>query len=99
MRFWTIVTIGGALTAATPALAQNATYPEENAAAPVSNEVTADNVAADANLAVIDTAAAPAPAPVETAPPPAEPARRGFPWGLLGLVGLVGLFGRRNRSG
>ena len=99
MRFSTIIMIAGTLTAATPALAQNATYPEENADAAVANDVVANDVSADANLAVTDTAAAPAPAPAETAPPPAQPASRGLPWGLLGLLGLVGLLGRRNRDG
>ena len=96
MRFSTIVMIAGTLTAATPAVAQNATYPEENADTALANDVVANDVSADANLAVTDTAAAPAPAPAETAP---KPASRGLPWGLLGLLGLVGLLGRRNRDG
>lgn len=98
MRFSTIVMIAGALTAASPALAQNATYPEENADSALTNDIAANDVSADANLAVTDTAAPPAPAPEEAAPAPA-PARRSFPWGLLGLLGLVGLLGRRNRTG
>ena len=99
MRFSTILMIAGTLTAAAPALAQNATYPEENADTAVAgaNDVAAAD--ADANLAVADTAAAPAAPPEEAAPAPAAPAGRSFPWGLLGLVGLVGLFGRRNRTG
>ena len=99
MRFSSIVMIAGALTAATPALAQNAVYPEENADAAVANDFAANDMSADANLTVTDTAAAPVATPEETAPAPAARESRSLPWGLLGLLGLVGLLGRRNRTG
>ena len=69
---------------------------------PKIENVTVTNEAVDMNLAneavPVTTAEPAAPAPEETAPAP-PPAKRSFPWGVLGLLGLVGLFGRRSRTG
>jgi MYXO-CTERM domain-containing protein len=63
--------------------------------------VAAPAVAQDYNAATNNNVEAP-PAATDTAvpPPPAAPApaRKSFPWGVLGLLGLVGLFGKRRRS-
>jgi len=91
--------IAVALTATTPAFAQDNTV---NADTAVANDVTAtDNLATEPPLAdpANDLANAPMPVdqPVETAPAPA-PAKGGFPWGVIGLLGLIGLMPRRRRD-
>jgi hypothetical protein len=84
------------------AAANNASEPAANVV--TTSEVTA-NTTAPNDVAVTpgtETAAVspPASAPVDTgtAPPPARPAERMFPWGVLGLLGLIGLLGKRRRS-
>jgi hypothetical protein len=91
--------IAVALTASSPALAQNTADPA-NADSAVSN----DGAAAD-NALVADPAVTADPAndlanvpvavdePVETAPIPVK--KSGFPWGVLGLFGLLGLIPRK----
>ncbi len=85
--------IGAALVAA-PAAAQ-----DYNAATNNTAEVTSANMA---NQAVVDANVEAPPAATDTAVPPQPaapaPARKSFPWGVLGLLGLVGLFGKRRRS-
>ena len=99
MRFSTMLLIAGSMTAASPALAQNAEEPATH------TDVRATNVAPRNEMTVVtpNETIAPPPetaAPAETAPPPAPaPAKRSFPWGVLGLLGLIGLFGQRNRTG
>ena len=102
MRIKTIILLA-ALTAATPAAAQNTAAPADtNLTGPdatVSNEVPIDTNAMDAN----GMTTLPETAPVETTtvdtaygePAPA-PRRGGFPWGVLGLLGLLGLIPRKN---
>jgi MYXO-CTERM domain-containing protein len=85
--------IGAALVAA-PAAAQdnNAAMSNTTGVMPtsVSNEAAVDtNV--EAPPPATDTAV-----PAEPAAP--APAKKSFPWGVLGLLGLVGLFGKRRRS-
>lgn len=98
MRFSTIALIAGSMTAATPALAQNAAEPATNA------DVNATTAATTNETTVATTNEVVAPPAAEPAtPPPEEPApaseKRGFPWGVLGLLGLIGLFGKRSRTG
>ena len=97
MRLSPIFLIAASLAAASPAVAQN--NAADNATNVVSNEVAAAN-AMDANAAnmVVPPAEPIAAPPVTEAPGPAPPARRSFPWGVLGLLGLVGLLGARRRS-
>ena len=85
---------------ATPAIAQDTNT--TNADVTMTNDVMAtDNMTADAMTAdpANDLANAPMPIdqPVETAPAPA-PAKKGFPWGVIGLLGLIGLMPRRRRD-
>lgn len=102
MRLSQSLILAGALFAAAPALAQ------DNVAA---DKAVATMNAVDANVATTATptgneAIAPLPAeptaapeatPASTAAP--APARRGFPWGVLGLLGLLGLLGVRKVKG
>ena len=99
MRLSQSLMFAGALLIATPALSQ------DNASVPANS---ADNIVVDVN------AAAPAPAPAapatttattETqqtttgATPEPAPARRTFPWGVIGILGLIGLLGVRKAKG
>ena len=91
--------IAAALTASTPAFAQDNTT---NADTAVANDVMAtDNLAMEPVTAdpANDLANVPMPIdePVETAPAPA-PAKSGFPWGVIGLLGLIGLMPRKRRD-
>ena len=97
----TMIWLAATALIATPAAAQNNASDANAAAVPADNTMAANDMNAMNGMT-----AAPAPAPdmnaglaappEETAPAPApEPARRGFPWGVIGLVGLVGLLGRR----
>lgn len=99
MRLSKALIFAGALLVAAPAIAQ------DNAAAPTNN--VAGNAAA-----APDTTNAAVPAVDNTALTSAEtattaqvntvttaPARKGFPWGVLGLLGLIGLFGVRKVKG
>lgn len=99
MRVSALLMISGALVASSPAIAQNAAEPAANETV---ENVTTTNEAVDMNLvngaAPVATTEPAAPPPEETAPAP-TPAKRSFPWGVLGLLGLVGLFGRRSRTG
>lgn len=93
--------IAVALTASTPAIAQD-TNNTADADAAVSNDVAVfDNAIAEPALAdpANDLANAPMPMdqPVEMAPAPA-PAKGGFPWGAIGLLGLIGLMPRKRRD-
>lgn len=98
MRITTMIIAVAALGAASPALAQNdAANASTNAA-----ETNATDMNATANMAAnVPTPAEPVALPGdnvtnETAPAPA-PARRSFPWGLLGILGLLGLIPRTRR--
>jgi hypothetical protein len=99
MRFPALVMIAGTVAIASPALAQNAAEPATNEVAPADNMAAANEVIVDTNVTneTAVTVAEPA-APAEAAPAPA-PAKRSFPWGVLGLLGLIGLFGKRSRTG
>ena len=102
MRLSQSLILAGALFVAAPGLAQ------DNVAA--DNAVTATN-SVDANVATTapptgneamaalpaEPTAVPEAAPTDTAAP--APARRGFPWGVLGLLGLLGLLGVRKVKG
>lgn len=101
MRLLEPLIFAGALAVAAPAMAQ------DNAAAPVDNNMMAANMnATDMNAATPTTAAATPGAQDATLPAttdttavnetaPADDSDRGFPWGVLGLVGLIGLLGVR----
>ena len=103
MRMTISLTLAAAaLVAATPALGQTA-------AAPVNttdmNTVTTTDTANTA--APVDTTATPPAAvttdtsnmtTVDTTVPAPEPAKKGFPWGVLGLLGLLGLIPRTRRN-
>ena len=84
-----------ALTAASPAVAQN-TATDTNASVPVADANAADaNAVVVADNAVVD-ANMPAEMPVtEDVTTPAPAPKKDFPWGVLGLIGLVGLLGRK----
>jgi hypothetical protein len=100
MRFHALVMIAGTVAIASPALAQNAAEPATNEMAPAENMAAGNEVTVDTNV-INETAlpvAEPA-APPEAAPAPTAPAKRSFPWGVLGLLGLIGLFGKRSRTG
>lgn len=91
--------IAVALTASSPALAQD-TANTTNADTAVANDVAAtDNaLVTDPTMTadpVNDLANVPVAVdePIETAPPPAQ--KSGFPWGVLGLLGLLGLIPRK----
>ena len=97
MRTTPMIIAAAALLAAGPAFAQN-----EAANAPAN--------AAEANVtATNEAAAAPAPANVAetttvatenttTATEQPAPAKKSFPWGLIGILGLLGLIPRTRRS-
>jgi len=101
MRFSTIALIAGSMTAAAPALAQNTADPAAaNEVAPA-DPTAANDVSVDTNLTndmAAPVATTEPTTPGEPAPAPA-PAKRSFPWGVLGLLGLIGLLGKRNRTG
>ena len=93
--------VAAALTASSPALAQdtnttNADAAVANDVAAVDNELAADPLmtADPANdLANVPVAVE---EPVETAPIPVK--ESGFPWGVIGLLGLIGLMPRKRRD-
>ncbi len=92
--------VAAALTATTPAIAQDTNA--ANADTAVANDVLAtDNLSVEPVTAdpANDLANVPMPVdePIETAPA-AEPAKSGFPWGVLGLLGLIGLMPRKRRD-
>jgi hypothetical protein len=100
MRLSNALIVAGALLVAAPAIAQ------DNAAAPANTIAT--NAGANTAMAAPETtnAAVPAaPAPTETTTTAQTntmttvPARKSFPWGVLGLLGLIGLFGVRKVKG
>lgn len=98
----TSLMIAAALTAATPALAQNMDNSANAADTAVSTTTTTTNetvttdpaMTAPANdMAAVPVASdQPLDAPYDAPPPPPK---RSFPWGVLGLLGLVGLLGRK----
>lgn len=110
MRFKTqVIIVAGSLMTASPALAQNAAEPVDNAAnaTGVDANVAATPAPATA-LPPTGAAAAPATQPA-TLPPAGDPTidtayTQGdddggrFPWGVLGVLGLLGLLGRRRRN-
>jgi len=94
--------IAAALTASTPALAQD-TANTANADTAVANDVTAaDNMSAEPVMAdpANDLANAPMPVeqPAEAYPEPIPTKKSGFPWGAIGLLGLIGLMPRKRRD-
>jgi hypothetical protein len=98
MRTKPMILAAAALIAASPALAQN-----EAANAPTNAaETNATEMNATANMATnVPTPAEPVALPGENmtneaAPAPA-PAKRNFPWGLIGVLGLLGLIPRTRR--
>jgi len=98
MRTTPIIIAAAALFAASPALAQN------DAANTTTNapEANAVEMNATANVAAnVPTPAEPVALPGdnmtnEAAPAPA-PAKRSFPWGIIGVLGLLGLIPRTRR--
>ncbi|MGN6849584.1 MAG: hypothetical protein ACTHJK_08955 [Sphingomicrobium sp.] len=86
-----------ALAAATPATAQNAAAPDNttatNAAVAPTNEAT--NAAAP--TAANDLAAVNNMPNNGVTAPATQPAKKGFPWGVIGLIGLIGLIPRTRR--
>ena len=92
--------IAAALTASTPAFAQDNNMTAADTT--VANDLAVtDNMAMEPVTAdpANDLANVPMPIdePVETAPAPA-PAKSGFPWGVIGLLGLIGLMPRKRRD-
>lgn len=93
--------LAAALTAATPAFAQDTANTANADTAVATDPLATDNAMTEPPLAdpANDLANVPMPVdePVETAPAPA-PAKGGFPWGVIGLLGLIGLMPRKRRD-
>lgn len=98
MRTTPLIIATAALISASPALAQN---DAGNASTNVA-ETNAVEMNATANIAAnVPTPAEPVALPGENvtneaAPAPA-PAKRNFPWGIIGVLGLLGLIPRTRR--
>lgn len=82
-----------ALLVATPIAAQDNSAANDATAVTATNEATASDMNADAIMPQV--APATEAASQGAAPPPPLPAKRSFPWGVIGLLGLIGLLGVR----
>lgn len=98
------VMIAVALTAAAPAAAQgtdNSVNAATNAAVAANDTAATDNMDVTTDPAMAGSAndmmAAPTDQPVDMSSAEPAPAKKGFPWGVLGVLGLLGLIPRKAR--
>jgi hypothetical protein len=98
MRTTPMIIVAAAIVTASPAFAQNETAnAPANAAATNATEMNATaNIAANVPMPAEPVAVPGENVTNETTPAPA-PAKRSFPWGLLGILGLLGLIPRTRR--